>query len=76
MTPLLVHAVVPPERVGLTALRIRQPLAALAQLPDIECRIDEAAGFPVDRRPMAKILLMQRRMLSSQADARGCLSGR
>ncbi|HYV87310.1 MAG TPA: glycosyltransferase [Candidatus Polarisedimenticolia bacterium] len=64
MTPLLVHAVVPPERVGLTALRIRQPLAALARLPGIECRIDEAAGFRPDRRVMAKILLMQRRMLS------------
>ena len=69
MTPLLVHAVVPPERVGLTALRIRQPLAALARLPGIECRIGEASGFLPDRRPMAKILLMQRRMLSL-ADAR------
>jgi hypothetical protein len=69
MTPLLVHAVVPPERVGLTALRIRQPLAALARLPGIECRIDEAAGFRPDRRVMAKILLMQRRMLNL-ADAR------
>ncbi|HEY2889877.1 MAG TPA: glycosyltransferase [Dongiaceae bacterium] len=69
MTPLLVHAVVPPERVGLTALRIRQPLAALARLPSIECRIDEAAGFRPDRRVMAKILLMQRRMLNL-ADAR------
>jgi glycosyltransferase involved in cell wall biosynthesis len=63
MIPLLVHAVVPPERVGLTALRIRQPLAALARLPGIECRIDQASGFLPDRRPMAKILLMQRRML-------------
>jgi hypothetical protein len=70
MTPLLVLAVVPPEQVGLTALRIRQPLAALARLPGIECRIDEAGGFPADRRPMAKILLMQRRMLTL-TDARG-----
>jgi len=69
MSALLIHALAPPERGGLTDLRIRQPLAALARLPGIECRIDEAAGFAADRRPIAKVLLMQRRMLTL-ADAR------
>jgi len=65
MEPLLIHAAVPPEQVGLTQLRIRQPLEALARLPGVECRIESArTGIVLDRRPIAKIMLMQRRILS------------
>jgi glycosyltransferase involved in cell wall biosynthesis len=65
MEPLLIHAAIPPEQVGLTQLRIRQPLAALARLPGVECRIESAGtGIVADRRPMAKIMVMQRRILS------------
>lgn len=73
MSVLLIHALASPERGGLTDLRIRQPLAALARLPGVECRIDETSGFAADRRPIAKVLLMQRRMLNL-ADARHLVS--
>ncbi len=64
MSELLVHALASPERMGLTALRIREPLAALARLPGVECRFEEPRRFVADPRPIAKILLLQRRILS------------
>ena len=65
MEPLLIHAAVPAEQVGLTQLRIRQPRAVLARLPGIECRIENAGtGIVPDPRSIAKIMLMQRRIMS------------
>lgn len=64
MTTLLVHAVTLPGRPGWTELRMGQPLAALAARGDVEYRIEEPSSFVPDHRPIDKILLVQRFMLT------------